>query len=133
MSDKKRKRSLFCLHGLQHLSFVCAVVALTIVLTGAFVVVDGRKGAETYRLENEYQNTAFEDSRFFNKLLGNSVTDIICFGAIRAQMETDGVFDPKKEIDVTAFAGRYSGLPREYITAKYYLEDLIKWTQSGFD
>ena len=133
MSDKKRKRSLFCLHGLQHLSFVCAVVALTIVLTGAFVVVDGRKGAETYRLENEYQNTAFEDSRFFNKLLGNSVTDIICFGAIRAQMETDGVFDPKKEIDVTAFAGRYSGLPREYITAKYYLEDLIKWKQSGFD
>ena len=133
MSDKKRKRSLFCLHGLQHLSFVCVAVALTIVLTGAFVVVDGRKGTETYRFENEDQNTAFEDSRIFNKLLGNSVTDIICFGAIRAQMETEGVFDPGKEIDVTAFAGRYSGLSREYITAKYYLEDLIKWQQSGFD
>ncbi len=131
--NKNGKKSLFCLHGLQHLSFVCAAVAFTIVLTGAFVVVDGRKGTETYRLENEDQNTAYEDSRIFNKLLGNSVTDIICFGAIRAQMETDGVFDPKKEIDVTAFAGRYNGLPREYITAKYYLEDLIKWQQSGFD
>ena len=131
--NKNGKKGLFCLHVLQHLSFVCAAVALTIVLTGAFVVVDGRKGTETYRLENEDQNTAFEDSQIFNKLLGNSVTDIICFGAIRTQMETDGVFDPKKEVDVTAFAGRYNGLPREYITAKYYLEDLIKWQQSGFD
>ena len=68
----------------------------------------------------------------FNHLLGSTVSDIICYGTIRSQMETDARYDPGKEIDVTAFAGRYGEMPREYITASYYLDDLIKWAQAGF-
>lgn len=137
---KKKKRNpgnrgrgtCILLHGLQHLCFVAAVAAVTIVLAGSFIIVDGRKGTETYRLSMVKQDTVFEDTEIFNRLLGKSVSDIICYGAIRAQLETDGEFDPKKEIDVTAFADRYNGISQEYITAKYYLDDLIKWEQNGF-
>ncbi len=136
--EKRKKgtgnRTTFLLHGLQHLCFLCGAVMAAVILIGSFAIVDGRKGTETYRLSvTEDQNTAFEDSEVFNTLLGKSVSDIICYGAICTQLETDGKFDPKKEIDVTAFANRYNGLPREYITAKYYLDDLIKWQQSGLE
>lgn len=130
---KDEKGMKFLLHILQHACFVWAAVAAAVVLLGSFVVIDGRKGTKTYRLQTEKQGIAFEDSEIFNKLLGNSAADIICYGAIRAQLETDGRFDSKKKIDVTAFANRYEGLPREYITAVYYLDDLIKWNQNGFE
>lgn len=136
---QKQKRSGYSrgteifLHILQHGCFVWATVMAAIVLLGSFVIIEGREGTETYRLRAEKQGTAFEDSEIFNKLLGNSVGDIICYGAIRSQLETDGKFDPNKRIDVTAFADRYNGVASEYITATYYLDDLIKWAQNGFE
>lgn len=131
--NRYRKGATWLLHILQHGFFVLAAAGIAVVLLGSFVIVDGRKGTETYRIKTGGQGTAFEDSEIFNKLLGNSVTDIICYGAIRAQLETEGTFDPKKEIDVTAFANRYDGILPEYITAVYYLDDLIKWAQNGFE
>lgn len=121
------------LHILQHVCFILAVVAAARVLLGSLVVIDGRKGTDTYRLKTEKQGTSFEDSEIFNKLLGNSAADIVCYGAIRAQLETDGKFDSRKQIDVTAFANRYEGISKEYITAVYYLDDLLKWEQNGFE
>ena len=133
--DKKKngEGTKILLHILQHTCFIWAVVAAAMVLLGSLVVIDGRKGTSTYRLKTEKQGTLFEDSEMFNQLLGNSAADIICYGAIRAQLETDGKFDPKKQIDVTAFADRYEGTSKEYITAVYYLDDLIKWKQNGLE
>jgi len=109
------------------------VVALVLALLSSRVMIEDREGhIQSYDITKEEAGTKFEDTEMFNMILGNSVSDIICYGAIRGQMETDGVFDTKKEIDVTAFANRYSGLSSEYITAEYYLEDLIKWAQNGF-
>ncbi len=130
---KKRKgsrKSLF-FHTLQHIALVMAAFFFVTVLAGSYVIVDTRTGTEAYRLTRENQGS-FEDSEMFNHLLGSSVSDIICYGTIRSQMETDARYDPGKEIDVTAFAGRYGEMPREYITASYYLDDLIKWSQAGF-
>ncbi len=130
---KKRKgsrKSLF-FHTVQHIALVMAAFFFVTVLAGSYVIVDTRTGTEAYRLTRENQGS-FEDSEMFNHLLGSSVSDIICYGTIRSQMETDARYDPGKEIDVTAFAGRYGEMPREYITASYYLDDLIKWSQAGF-
>lgn len=121
------------LHFLQHAFFVAAILLIATVFTGSYLVLSTKKGPQVYRLIGEEQSASFEDSQLFNRLLGNHITDIICYGAIRSQMETDGAFDPKKEIDVTAFAGRYEELPREYITARYYLDDLLKWAQTGIE
>ncbi|MDE6184522.1 MAG: HAMP domain-containing histidine kinase, partial [Lachnospiraceae bacterium] len=132
---KKHKRGagLKLLHLLQHILFVTAVLLLVVVLNRSYVVVDTLRGAQAYELTGVEENETFEDSEVFNTLLGNSISDIICFGTIRGQLETDSEFDGGKKVDVTAFAGRYNGVMSEYITAEYYLEDLIKWAQAGFD
>lgn len=133
-SPKKRikKGTGWFLHLLQHGFFVGMVVLATIVVMGSFVMLETREGMKMYRISSEEVGTLFEESRLFNQLLGQNVSDIICYGAIRGQMETDGKFNPKKVVDATAFANRYEGLQDEYITASYYLEDLIKWAQYGF-
>lgn len=59
--------------------------------------------------------------------------DIIRFGVIRSQLETDGEFDGMKVIDVTAYNCRDTGLPEQYVTARYYLEDLLKWQSYGME
>lgn len=132
-SRRMGKGTGILLHILQHGCLIGAAIAITIVLLGSFVVIETRNGSKMYRLSAEESDIAFEDSELFNQLLGNNVSDIICYGAIRAQMETDGKFDPKKEVDATAFANRYEGIQPEYITADYYLEDMIKWAQYGFE
>lgn len=125
------KGAKFCLHLFQHICLITAAVTASIVLLGSFVMVETKDGAQIYSLASE-ESTVFTESNLFNQLLGKSVSDVICYGAIRGQMETTGKFDPKKEVDVTAFANRYEGIQSEYITARYYLEDLIKWSQNGF-
>lgn len=130
---KKKKGALGTLHLIQHICFAGAACLATVVLLSSFVTVEGRKDTETFFFDMGDTNTEFEDSMVFNKLLGRDISDIICYGAIRSQMETDGKFDPKKVIDVTAFDNRYSGIAGEYITARYYLEDLLKWAQYGFE
>lgn len=128
----KRKKSLFFLHFLQHTFLVAAVALLAMVLLGTCIIIDTRDGTAVYNISQNAENSSFEESDMFNSMLGNSVSDVICYGAIRAQMETEGEFDAGKKIDVTAFADRYYGISPEYITAHYYLKDLITWAQAGF-
>lgn len=129
-----KKLSKVLLHGLQHICLVGGVFALVMALSSSFVYIENREGhVKSYDIITEEPGTDFENSKMFNQLLGNNISDIICYGAIRGQMETNGVFDADKAIDVTAFANRYTGIPSEYITADYYLEDLIKWAQNGFE
>lgn len=120
------------LHLLQQAVIVIAAILVAIVLCGSYVAIESGNGTQLYNIREESAETKFEDSRLFNKLLGNSITDVVRYGAIRGQMETDGEFDGKKVIDTTAFAGRYNSLQSEYITARYYLDDLINWSKNGF-
>lgn len=75
----------------------------------------------------------YEDSELFEYLYKSSMEDIIRMCVIKNQMETNGSYDAKKEIDITAFANRNSVVYDSSVTAVYYLEDLIKWGNKGFD
>jgi len=81
----------------------------------------------------ERDNTAYEDSEIFDYIYRSSVEDIIRMCVIKNQMETDGSYDPKKEIDISAFANRNSVVYDKELTATYYLDDLINWGNKGFD
>ena len=129
---KKVGKRMAFLHMLQHIFLVATVVLIVIVLSCSYVAVDTLNGTEAYSLIGLEKKDSFEESKVFNRLLGNSVSDLIRYGVIRGQLETDGKFDAKKEVDVTAFADRYNGMQSEYITARYYLDDLIRWAQTGF-
>lgn len=130
---RRRRTGLSVLHFFQHAALVTAAVLIVTVLVGSYFVLYTDKGVESYSLIGEDRNAPFEESELFNRLLGKSITDVICYGAIRSQMETEAVFNPQKEIDITAFAGRYGELPGEYVTACYYLDDLLKWGQAGLE
>ena len=121
------------LHLVQHISIVMAVILAATVLLGSFLRIEGSNGPQMYNLMEEEAGTDYTDSLLFNRLLGNSIADVIRLGVIKGQMETDGKFDAKKVVDVTAYAGRYSIMEPEYITAQYYLDDLINWSKNGFE
>ncbi|MCI8772888.1 MAG: HAMP domain-containing histidine kinase [Lachnospiraceae bacterium] len=121
------------LQVLQHLLLVIAVVATLIVTTGSTVVIQGLHGSENYNLHASDKEETYEESELFNKIYGRAAMDIIRFGVIRSQLETDGEFDGMKVIDVTAYNCRDTGLPEQYVTARYYLEDLLKWQSYGME
>ena len=69
----------------------------------------------------------FEDSEVFDDILRKDAQDITRMSVIKSQLETDGVYDGKKQIDITAYVNRTSMVSEEEVTAEYYLDDLIKW------
>lgn len=121
------------LHFIQHVLLVIVVLSILIVSTGSVVVLHGLDGVVRYSLNTASQEKEYENSSLFYTLYSDSVADIVRLGTIRSQMETNGKYDPDKEIDVTAFNYRETTLPDKYLTAKYRLEDLLKWGKYGFE
>lgn len=128
---KKSGRFRGVLYFLQHVLIAVAVIAILVVTTGSTVVINGLHGSESYNLLTSDQEKVYEESELFNRIYGKAAADIIRFGVIRSQLETDGRFDGQKVIDVTAYNYRDKGMPERYVTARYYLEDLLKWQKYG--
>ena len=139
-SEKKKKRTksisrttrtLLCI--LQHIFLGITVVSVLIVATGSTVYIEGFGKTLSFHMFHQDRNSAYEDSDMFNSLFGYMTADIIRYGVVSSQLETDGSFDGSKVIDVTAFNYRDVGLPERYVTADYHLEDLLKWANYGFE
>ncbi len=116
---------------IQHALIVAAAVSILVVLTGSSVMLTGVDENYSYSMDAGEKEKSYEDSLLFNHIFGRGVADVARMVAVRSQMETDGRFDGRKIIDVATFYYRYGDLPDKYVTAKYYLEDLIKWGQYG--
>lgn len=116
----------------QHLlvAFVAFVISFSIV--GTKIIIPGVKGNTSYNLYESDRSRSYEDSYLFNNILGNNLADLLRHVAIRSQLETSGEYDDRKKIDVTAYVNRGTTLSGDYVTAVYYLSDLLKWAQNGF-
>lgn len=82
--------------------------------------------ASFYDVSNDY----FESEGYTNNLSQYS-KNLLRFITISEQMEENGAYFGKKEIDVGEFAHRYSDTPYEGPVVKYYLDDLISWGQKA--
>lgn len=139
--DRQRKRKTgkkgsafrLLLLVLQHTALAIMAVALIVVTACTTVRIEGvhSNGSYSY-IRNSDPGTPFEDSEAFNYIFGYAVADVIRFGVVSSQMETGGAFDGDKLVDVTAYNYRNSGLPEQYVTVTYRLEDLLKWQSYGF-
>lgn len=78
-------------------------------------------------------NIAYDDTELFEYLYEKSIEDIVKMTVIKNQLETAGVYDAKKVIDITQFANRNKVVYDDSVTAQYYLDDLINWGNKGFD
>ena len=81
----------------------------------------------------ERDGVAYEDSELFDRLFEDSVDDIVRMAVIKNQMETDGAYDPKKVVDIKAFANRNNVAYDDTVSVQYYLDDLINWGNRGID
>lgn len=136
--NKKRGRSgkgiRGFLHLMQHVLLAVATVALLVITTGSTAVLHhGIWQIEEYTMSVSDQEKVYEESAIFQSIYSREVADIIRYVVIRSQLETDGEFDGKKIIDVTAYNYRDKGIPEQYVTARYYLEDLLKWEKYGVE
>ncbi len=113
---------------------VVLVVCMVLLTVSSIIEVQGEKKIyRYYKTPIERSSSAFEDTELFAGILKEQIADISRMCVIRNQMETNGVYNGKKIIDISSFANRDDIIAGETVTAKYFLDDLIKWGNYGFD
>lgn len=101
--------------------FVCMVLGMLFI-------------SETSTLNDLFQRSLrYEDSTTFSNLMGEEVDDVVSYVKLRNNYETNGIYNKKKIVDLKEYytEGIISG--RHGDSVGYYLEDLIKWSQTGLE
>jgi len=118
---------------LQHLLAACIMLAVAGILLNSYIPVETIDGTQVYRIFPIDAGQAFEESEIYHELFRNAVSDITQLVMVRAQLETDDVFDPLKRIDVTEYARQIGADQGCAVSAVYELDDLIKWGKYGVE
>ena len=119
---------------INRIAAVVLVVCMVLLTVSSIIEINGEKKIyRYYKTPIERENRPFEDTELFSGILKEQIADISRMCVIRNQMETNGVYNGKKIIDISSFANRDDILADETVTAKYFLDDLIKWGNYGFD
>ena len=118
---------------IQQLAAMCIMISVAGILFNSYLTVESMNGKQTYSLSPMDTEPEFEDSRTFYEIFKTAVSDITRLVIIKGQVETEGEFDPYKQIDVTQYANRLGQGNTCDITAVYQLEDLIKWGKYGVE
>lgn len=131
MSKGKRELLLF----LERLLAIGFVVIVAFVFANSFLSVSTNyKTTYHYVISPLDKEASFENRKVFRDLFKGNIEKIVELSVLRNQMETDGVYNPKKEVDVNKWLenlGEETGDLQ--VSATYYLEDLIKWGNYGFE
>lgn len=118
---------------LQHFLAALILIAAAGLLLNSYVEVESIDGPQVYKVFPFETGQEFEESEVFHDLFRNAVSDITQLVMIKGQLETDGVFDPTKKIDVTKYAAQLSEDNQCPLTVVYELDDLIKWGKSDVE
>ena len=116
----------------QHLLAAGAMLAVAGLLLNSYIEVESIDGTQVYRVFPIDGKQEFEETEVYHDLFRNAVSDITQLVMIKEQLETNGVFNPNKKIDVTEYAGKIGADDGCSITAVYELDDLIKWGKYGW-
>lgn len=117
----------------QHLLAAGAMLAVAGLLLNSYIEVESIDGTQVYRVFPIDGKQEFEETEVYHDLFRNAVSDITQLVMIKEQLETNGVFNPNKKIDVTEYAGKIGADDGCSITAVYELDDLIKWGKYGLE
>ena len=123
------KRIILCI--IQHLIAAGILLSVATLMLNSFIEVKSIDGSHIYKIFPVENGLEFEESEIYQDLFRASVSDIMHLVAIKGRLETEGVFDGEKIVDITAYAkemGIDSGCSH---TVCYELDDLIKWGKRG--
>lgn len=134
MKDKmKRGARVMAVWG-NRLAAVAIAVCAVLICSASVIQMDVGKNPVTFvQTPLERSRTDFEDSRLYHDVLEQQIADITRLCVIRNQMETNGKYNGRKIIDISDFVNRADVGNGNQVTAQYYLDDLIKWGNYGFD
>ena len=128
----KRKRGI--LIWLSRITAILIAVCMTLLFAGSYITINTQTSQYHYLLPQYQRNQVpFEDSELFSDLFNDSINNITRTCVIKNQLETNEKYNGKKIIDITSYANRTDVLIDDRVTAEYYLDDLIKWGNYGFD
>lgn len=128
---RKPKRKRFFMTAVQQLVAAVIFMAIATLILNSNIKVESIDGTRVYKILPTKNGEEFENSEVYQDLFRNTVSDIIQYASIRELLETEGAFDPSKEISVTEYATRIGADKGCGITATYQLDDLIKWGKYG--
>lgn len=118
---------------LQHILAVCMTLALGGLLLNSYIAVDSIDGRQIYEIFPVDVGVEFEESEIYHDLFRSAVSDITQLVAIKDKLETNGVLDPSKRIDVTKYAAQIGEDQDCAVTVEYELDNLIKWGKAGVE
>ncbi len=129
--SKYRRGMKFAIVAAEVLLATLSAVCVGIVSCNAVINVRTNTMEINYYISPFSKTAVFEDSDVFNDMVYDNLNDVIRYGVIRGQLETDGRFDETKEIDIEQFARHFEEVPVVDTSVRYRLGDLIQWGQSG--
>ncbi len=118
---------------LQHILAACMTLALGGLLLNSYIAVDSIDGRQIYEIFPVDVGVEFEESEIYHDLFRSAVSDITQLVAIKDKLETNGVLDPSKRIDVTKYAAQIGEDQDCAVTVEYELDNLIKWGKAGVE
>ena len=134
MKEKIRRGIREIMIWINRIAAISVAVCMVFICATSVIHLDTGKMEWTYvQTPVERERVRFEDSQIYKDVLQNQIIDITRMCVIRNQMETNGVYNGKKIIDISEFANREELIEQDMVTAQYYLDDLIKWGNYGFD
>lgn len=130
---KKKTLKRIGLNLLQHTLAAGIMIAAAWLLMNSYISVESIDGTQGYRIFPVDTEQEFEESEIYHDLFRNAVSDITQLVVIKGQLETDGVFDPQKKINVTEYASKIGADQNCAISVVYELDDIIKWGKYGVE
>ena len=74
-------------------------------------------------------NEPYEDSPDFNSAVEGAMFETFGMFRVKNLIETDGAYDPDKEIDIMSYGNSRQMVNNAGVSVKYRLEDLINWSE----
>ncbi|MBR5247401.1 MAG: hypothetical protein IKV27_00420, partial [Lachnospiraceae bacterium] len=111
----------------QHIALALGIMIIVSIAQKSVIQVENLYGETKYHQIDFYENIEkFEDTAVFSDMFDNAVSDLMTLVVIKGQLETGGIYDGSKLIDVTAFVNRREVVSQCPITAVYTLDNLVK-------
>ncbi|MDR0963752.1 MAG: hypothetical protein LBM60_03955, partial [Clostridium sp.] len=120
------------LGALQHLMFGLLSALIAYVMFHMQVRIQYEPNVYyTVRVNFLTTDPSFEDSEAFSYWTENAINRIAEEIVLRDTFETNGLFDPAKPIDVTAFIKNRRIPNPDDISVTYHIRDLLAWAETG--
>ena len=101
---KNRPIRHILLESAQMISAFLLAIVVSIVVLNSYILVENMYGEKVgYYISPLRSTDEFVESSIFKEMFCNTVDDITRLAVIKEQLETNGEFDGKKQIDVTEY------------------------------